>query len=95
MVPRLEQKILIFGYTVSQGLILIGLTFIVLVLFKTLMALLGFFGALVLGATLIGIPAVLFKITHAIPESYLENLVHYYLLKPDIYLPGKERKRTS
>lgn len=93
MVPRLEQKILIFGYTISQGLILIVLVFALLILFKTLISLLGFFGAAVLGITLVGLPAVLFRITHAIPESYLENAAHFYLIKPDIYLPGKEERK--
>lgn len=94
MVPRLEQKILIFGFTVSQGMILVGLAFMVLMFFKTIMGWLGFFGALVLCTTLVGIPAIVFKFTHAIPEDYLENAIHYYFIKPDIYLPGKEKKGT-
>lgn len=90
MVPRLEQKILIFGFTVTQGMVLVGLAFASIVLFKTLMQLLGFFGAMALCLVLVGAPALVFKFAHAVPESYLENLVYYYILKPDIYLPGKE-----
>lgn len=90
MVPKLEQKILIFGYTVTQGMVLVGLAFVDIILFKTLMQLLGFFGAMTICLVLVGAPALVFKFAHAVPESYLENLIYYHFFKPDIYLPGKE-----
>lgn len=90
MVPRLEQKILIFGFTVTQGMVLVGLAFVDIILFKTLMQMLGFFGAMTLCLVMVGAPALVFKFAHAVPENYLENMIYYYIFKPDIYLPGKE-----
>lgn len=90
MIPKLEQKILVYGYTIAQIAILAAIAFAFLLVFRELTKSVGFISSLVWGMVIVGIPAVLFKTTNVTPARFIEGFYHYYFVKPDIYVPGKE-----
>jgi hypothetical protein len=90
MVPRLEQDILIFGYTIPEILVLVGVGVIAIIVFQFLMRAYGFVPAFAAAAIMIGVPALFFRMVHSVSDGFLENLIYFEFFKPNIYLPGKE-----
>lgn len=95
MIARLEQKILVFGYTIGQGLTLVVITLFYLMIFNAVMGMFGFLAAFIIGIFVIGTPAVMFKTIHSLPEKFFENWFYYHLMRPDIYLPGRGEEKTN
>lgn len=95
MIAKLEQKVLIYGFTITQLVILAGIAFAYLMVFQFAIGIFGLVVSMVLGLTIVGIPAAIFRLFHVFPENYFENLAYYHFRKPDIYLPGREAKNAK
>lgn len=92
MIPKLEQKILIFGFTITQGIVLVLISLVYLMAFNLIMEALGFIGAVAVGIFIVATPAVIFKTMLSVPDNFIQNWIYFHFIKPDIYLPGRENK---
>jgi hypothetical protein len=89
MIPKLEQRIELFGFQVHQIFILLVLALLYASLLDPLVNLIGWAWSLMVAVGMLGVPAFVFRFVQINPGFHLEALLYYHLNRPDIYLAGR------